>query len=96
MNRKTLVPAATSRTLRTFALPREVLLELIPRIHNEVARDHNQFRNRRLEDDRLYRHSLTVSEANGTRHFFTLIVDDATSAEHLIIMQIHHVSRPAS
>ncbi|HZZ77509.1 MAG TPA: hypothetical protein VFE62_03260 [Gemmataceae bacterium] len=91
MKRIVIVSAPISRAIRGFGLPREVMLELLTKIHNEVPAKFEAIRSQRMDDDRYYRHRMIVHDIDSnTEHLFVLAIDDTTSSDHLIIANIGH------
>jgi hypothetical protein len=86
---KVIVPPEISRAIRSFGLPREILVDLLVRIHVAVLRDYESSKHRRL-DDRHYLYRIAVSDDAGNEHLFVLTVDDATAQEQLRIEAIGH------
>ena len=91
MKRKVIVSAPISRAIRDFGLPREILLALLAKIHNEVSAKFEDTRHQRMDDDRYYRHRMIVHDTDSsTEHLFVLVIDDSTSPDHLVIANIGH------
>ena len=94
MDCKTKVPKSIRDEIGRFQLPREVLIQLITRMHHDVPRDYQLFRKYRVQtDERSYRYRFVISEKD-TRHLFTFAIDDTTAAGFFIFTAItHNVSK---
>lgn len=87
MKSKVSVPPEISRAIRSFGLPREILLGLLVRIHDAVLRDYESSKHRRL-DDSHYWYRIALSDDAGNDHLFVLSIDDATAEDLLRIEAI--------
>jgi hypothetical protein len=76
--------------IRSFGLPREVLIELFLQIHDATLSDYEICKHRRMKDERFYQYRITTSEDAGEIHLFVVAVDDSTSPDHLYIVNIGH------
>ncbi len=93
VNWTTKVPKTISAAIRSFGLPREVVIQLVMRIHSDIPRDYPRFRNFRTEGaERTYRYRMVIKHQN-VRHLFTFAVDDCTAQNFLIVEDITHNMR---
>jgi hypothetical protein len=83
------VPPEISRAIRSFSLPREVLVGLLTRIHDAVLRDYESSKHRRM-DDRRYWYRIAIADGAGNVHLFVLTVNDAIAEDLLQIEAIGH------
>jgi hypothetical protein len=84
------VRSPISRAIRSFGLPRGVLLDLLMHIHEGMVRDFESSRHRRMsEDPRCYRYRIAIPDNDG-EHLFVVAVDDTTSPDHLLVVNIGH------
>jgi hypothetical protein len=92
--RRTIVPPEISRLIGACRLTRAGVVRLMAGLHGELAQRYARYsRLRHPEDDRLF--FFFDAFADGDRmHTFTFHVDDSTSAEHLIVTDLEHESRP--
>lgn len=91
MLRKMVVSPQVSRRIGTFGLPRVVLLGLLAHIHGDLAREYESTEMPRTDDPRFISHRLIFADSDGVKHRFSLVADDSTSPDHLIVVQISHV-----
>ena len=85
MKRKVVIPGEVSRKIRGFQLPRELLVRLLAEIH---SRDF-QPKQRSLDDDRFFWYRVSLLET-GQRHLFVVLVDDSTSPDHLLLVDVRY------
>ena len=88
MDRKTLVSPRISRAIRSFGLPRDILVELLMQIHEGIPRGYEVSRHHRVLDMRFYLHRIIIPTEDGGEFLFLVVVDDTTSPDHLIVSQI--------
>jgi hypothetical protein len=75
-------------------LTRNGIVRILTGLHGELPQRYSRFRNlRHPEDDRLFFFFDAVADGS-VLHTFTFHVDDSTSAEHLIVEDFDHESRP--
>jgi hypothetical protein len=88
VKRKATVPPVISRAIRGFALPREVMLDLLWEIHEVLPREYDPANVRRTNDLAGYLHRVQIKDDFGNDYFFVFVVNDSTSPDHLIIAQV--------
>jgi hypothetical protein len=76
-----------SRAIRSFGLPREVLVKLLQELHDRLPEKYDHQREHRTDDNRYYFARIMISDMPG-EHLFVAVVDDTTSYEHLVIFKI--------
>lgn len=85
MSRTTVIPKPISREIRTFALGSTLGNRLYAALHHELPHRWAEEHAHRLKpDERCYRTRVLLEE-KGARLLFVVVVDDSTSAEHLIV-----------
>ena len=88
MNRKVVVPQPISRAMRVRIRPR--LLVMLLAVHEDVVPVTTRHRTDRAgDDDRLYRYRILI-HLDSKRHLFNFAIDDSTSPEHLILVDVHY------
>ena len=91
MNRRVLVPTPISLLIRQMGLSREMVVRLLTDMHFRLPREYLSYQRFRVADheDNQCRHRFTVYD-EGTRHLFVFRLDDTTSPDHLILLDIQH------
>jgi hypothetical protein len=75
-------------------LTRNGAVRVLAGLHGELPLGYDQFRRlRHPEDDHLFLFFDALADAD-LIHTFAFHVDDSTSAEHLIVKDFEHESRP--
>ena len=93
MKRKVVVRPPISRRIRSFGLPRGILVELLIHIHAGIVRDFESSRHQRLDEDpTCFRYRIAIPEKDGGEHLFVVAVDDTTSPDHLLVVNIGHAT----
>lgn len=90
MQRKTVVLSPVGKAIRSFGLTREVLIDLLAHIHEDIAPKHGSINYARAKNNRHFEYRFAVTEKAGTGHLFVFEIDDTTSQEHLFIIEIRH------
>lgn len=84
------VPSQVSRTIGSFGLPRETLLDLLAHVYQDIASKYDSIKKARTADVRLFVHRFVLTDTAGAGHLFIFDIDDTTSPAHLMITQIKH------
>ncbi len=94
MTLKVVVPAPISKAINAFRLPRQVMVQLVSRMHHDIPRDHPQFHHFRVDkDERTYTYRIAIRD-EACRHLFTMAIDDSTAPPDLLIVaSIRHDTR---
>jgi len=80
--------------IRECELTRNGLVRVLTSLHVELPQRYGQYKGRRHpHDDRLFLFPDALADG-GVMHTFTFFIDDATSAEHLIVTDLEHETRP--
>jgi hypothetical protein len=88
------VPAEITRMIGQCGLTRHGIVRVLTNLHGELAVRYSRYRGlRHTEDDRLF-FFFDACVDGDKMHTFTFHVDDSTSAEHLIVVDLEHESRP--
>lgn len=87
MKRMVVVSGQISKKIRSFQLSRELLNRLLTTIHGAEMKTWS----RSKQDDRFFIQSFLLTQ-DGKRHVFILLVDDSSSPEHYIVVDIRHQS----
>lgn len=91
--RRTIVPPEISRMIGDCRLTRNGAVRVFAALH-DLPQRYGRFRHlRHPEDDRRFFFFEAVADG-GLMHTFTFHIDDSTSAEHLIVADLEHESRP--
>jgi hypothetical protein len=94
--RRTLVPPEITRMIGDCHLSRQGAVRVFAGLHGELPQQYARFRRlRHPADDRLFFFFVAVGD-EGLMHTFTFHIDDATSPEHLIVVDLEHSTRPRS
>jgi hypothetical protein len=76
-----------SRRIRSFGLRREVLIQLITSIHEDIPREYPKFQPFRTGADGRYRKLIEDGEI---LHLFKFWIDDSTAQGFLIVADVWH------
>lgn len=95
MMHKTIVPGPITREIRALHLGRTLGVRFFSALHHDLPARWMDDRGNRLEDERCYESRIVVEESD-SRRIFLVAVDDSTSAEHLLIVDIREVIPPGS
>jgi hypothetical protein len=92
--RRIKVPPEIAQMIGECGLTRNGTVRILAGLHGELPQGYTRYRGlRHPDDDRLF--FFFDALADGDRmHTFTFHVDDSTSAEHLIVKDLEHESRP--
>jgi len=93
MNRKVTVPPNIGTEWRRLGLPRELSIAFWAYIHNDLAANYEKLRVNRDQGGRGFKHKKVFKDKDGNAHLFVILVDDETSADHLIITDLQHIPR---
>jgi hypothetical protein len=92
--RRIKVSAVIARKIGECGLTRNGIVRILAGLHGELPQAYTHYRGlRHPEDDRLFFFFDALADG-GLMHTFTFHVDDSTSAEHLIVKDLEHESRP--
>lgn len=89
MKRKVIVNAKMSAAWRAFGLPRNVSVRFWSYLHTDIPENYAAIRVNRVRDGCSFRHHRIISDEDRETYLITIVVDDTTSADHLILEQIH-------
>ena len=88
------MPPEITRLIGECHLTRNGAVRVFANLHGELPQHYDRFRSlRHPEDDRLFFFFDAFADG-GRMHTFTFHIDDSTSAEHLIVTDLEHESRP--
>ena len=91
MKRKVVLVRVVSSGIRKMGLPRETLIDLLTQVHGVVATAYEFFRDKRdAKDARFCQYRKIFLDEYGVQHRFTFIIDDTTSPDHLLIVDLIH------
>ena len=92
--RRTIVPPLITRLIGEYGLTRSGVVRILAALHGPLPQQYGRFRSIRHPDDaRLFFFFDALADGD-LMHTFTFHVDDSTSAEHLIVKDLEHESRP--
>jgi hypothetical protein len=92
--RQTKVPPEIARLIGDCGLTRNGVVRVLAGLHSELRQQYDRYRSRRHpEDERLFVFPDAFADGD-LMHTFAFHVDDTTSAEHLIVKDLEHGSRP--
>lgn len=91
--RRTSIPPAVSQELGR-RLGRAGILRALTELHGTLPREYGLFRRFRLSDDEhLFSYFLAIAEGS-LLHTLTFDIDDSTSPDHLLVVNVEIDSRP--
>lgn len=91
MKRKVIVPPEISRVIGGMGLPRGILIDLLIFVHSAMATAYEFFREKRdAKAARFCQYRKILLDENGVKHRFTFIIDDTTSPDHLLVVELQH------
>ena len=91
--RRTLVSPEITRLIGQCRLTRDGAVRVFAGLHGELPQRYARSRGlRHPEDDRLF--FFDAFGDGELMHTFSFHVDDSTSAEHLLVTDLEHESRP--
>ena len=92
MKRRAYLEDDAIASIRSFGLSRQVLLDLLIHIADEMPARYESFQRFRNEDQRCAVCTISILEGN-EQHLFALEVDDSTADDRLAVAQIVHRRR---
>src|SRR5579864_5779084 len=91
--RRTVVDSEITRLVGDCRLSRTGTVRILANLHGELPQHYERYqRLRHPEDDRLFFFFAALADGN-QMHTFTFHIDDSTSKEHLIVVDLEHQSR---
>ena len=91
MPRKLVMPQPLSRKIGQLGLSRSLMIALLSRIHSEIVSHGNEFQPDRISgNERCFGFRMRLIEGKAL-HVFLLEIDDTTSPDHFIAVDIHHL-----
>ena len=90
--RRTVVPPEITRMIRDCRLTRNAAIRVLTGLHESLPQHHDSSP-RHPEDDRLCLFLDAIADG-GQMHTFVFSVDDTTSPDHLIVVDLEHHARP--
>lgn len=92
--RRTIVSLEITRLIGECRLMRNSVVRVLSGLHGELPQHYARYKGlRHPDDDRLLFFFDALADGD-LMHTFTFHVDDSTSAEHLIVKDLEHGSRP--
>jgi hypothetical protein len=94
--RRTVVPPEITGMIGECRLTRNGAVRVFTGLHSELPQHYARYgRLRHPEDDRVFFFFDAVADGD-LMHTFTFHVDHTTSADHLIVTDLEHESRPVT